>query len=335
MRVALVGGDPTLRDEVRAALARHDLTLLDGAGVAAADVALVAEDGDASAADRCRALAAVVPCVLLRPADGAVLPTHAAALGARAVVTLPPDPDALARAVRVAAAAPGGRATGASGAVVAVLAAAGGQGATTIAHALARTLPGPVAALDLDLAGGGLAALAGVGDDPRDAGLAGEERGEEAFERLARPASYGRLVPAPPRPDLAWLVRDGLVAGLCRAARCAHRWVVVDVGRPLGPTVEALLAADLLLLVTRLDERAVAAARRQRELLGRLAVPEERVHVLVNAVRRRDAVRLHALARELGAEPALTVPEGRADGEEVARALAGVPALLGALRGAA
>jgi MinD-like ATPase involved in chromosome partitioning or flagellar assembly len=273
--------------------------------------------------------------VLLHAADAPLPPTHAAALGACAVAALPPDPDALARAVRVAAAAPAGAASPAGGALVAVLAGAGGQGATTVAHALAGSLAGPVAALDLDLAGGGLAGLAGLTDDLRDAGLAGEERGEEAFERLARPAPYGRLVPAPARPDLAWLVRDGVVAGLCRAARSAHRWTVADVARPLGPTVEALLAADLLLLVTRVDERAVAAASRQRALLSRLAVPDHRVQLVANGVRRRDAVRMHALSRELGAAPAIVVPDAPGGAEEVERALAEVPALLEARRGAA
>jgi Flp pilus assembly CpaE family ATPase len=332
IRVALVGGGAHLRDGLRAALAGQEIELLDGAGVGAADVALVADDGEASGAERCRALAAVVPCVLIAPPGVALPSATAAALGARATVELPLDASALAGAMRVAAAAP---ALAAGGTVITVLSGAGGQGATTVADALARVLPEPVAALDLDLAGGALAARAGIADDPRDAGLAGEERPEAAFERLARPVPYGRLVPAPARPDLAWLVRDGLVSGLCRAARAAHRWVVADVGRPLGPTVEAVLAADLLLVVTRLDAAAVAATRRQLELLARLAVPDCAVRVVANAVRRRDAVRAYGLSGELGREAALVLPDAPAGGDELGRVLAAVPALVDGLRGVA
>ena len=142
-------------------------------------------------------------------------------------------------------------------------------------------------------------------------------------------------MPAPPRPDLAWLVRDGVVSGLCRAACAANACVVVDVGRPLGPTAEALLAADLLLVVTRLEDDALDAARRQLDLLARLAIPAERVAVVANAVRRRDAVRLHGLAGVLGREVDATIAEGEPDGDEVARTLAPLAGRARGLPGAA
>ena len=193
-----------------------------------------------------------------------------------------------------------------------------------------------MALLDLDLAGGSLGPRLGIADDPLDAGLAGEERGEEAYARLARAVDLGHLVPAPPRPDLAWLVRDGVVSGLCRAACAANAWVVADVGRPLGPTAEALLAADLLLVVTRLEDDALAAARRQLDLLARLADPRTIAWSWWRTrVRRRDAVRLHGIAGVLGRDVDATVAEGEPDGDEVARALAGVAGRVHGLRGAA
>ena len=333
MRVALVGGDAAVRSALAQALAGTEAHLLEGAGVAGADVALVAGDGTATAEERCAALAGAVPCVLLHDRLLASSPGRAAAAGARAVATLPPAADELLAACRRALAAPDARRRG--GALLAVLAGAGGQGASTVALALARSLGGGVALLDLDLAGGSLGPRLGIAADPLDAGLAGEERGEEAYGRLARAVDLGHLVPAPPRPDLAWLVRDGVVSGLCRAACAANACVVADVGRPLGPTAEALLAADLLVVVTRLEDDALAAARRQLDLLARLALPAERVVVVANAVRRRDAVRLHGIAGVLGREVDASVAEGEPDGDEVVRALAAIAGRVHGLRGAA
>ena len=182
-----------------------------------------------------------------------------------------------------------------------MLAGAGGQGASTVALGLARALGGGVALLDLDLAGGEPRSRDSASRRTRSTpGLAGEERGEEAYARLARAVDLGHLVPPRRVPTWRGWCATASTSGLCRAACAANSCVVADVGRPLGPTAEALLAADLLLVVTRLEDDALEAARRQLDLLARLAIPAERVVVVANAVRRRDAVRLHGIANALG-----------------------------------
>jgi hypothetical protein len=72
-----------------------------------------------------------------------------------------------------------------------------------------------------------------------------------------------------PRPDLAWLIRDGALRALVAAARRSAALVVVDAGRPLGPACEAVAEADLVVVVAhahRPDE--AEAARRRVERLG-------------------------------------------------------------------
>ncbi len=77
--------------------------------------------------------------------------------------------------------------------------------------------------LDLDLAGGDVARRLGVAVDPADAGLAGAGRWASRLGAARGRRAVGRIVAAPRRPDLAWLVRDGVCADLARAARAESR----------------------------------------------------------------------------------------------------------------
>jgi pilus assembly protein CpaE len=255
--------------------------------VDAADVALVADDREASALDRCRALAGRVPCVLATTGAGepAVL-TEAMEAGARGVVRVPFDAFELERALGAAAAAhaaPREARGRRRGRVVVVSAGAGGAGTSTVAWALATLAPGPVALLDVDLAGGALAALAGIDDEPTSAGLAGETSGRQAFERLAVDCAVGRVLAAPARPELAWLVREGVVRDLVRTAAEWGATTVVDAGRAVGPALEALAEADVAVAVVRPGPRAALQAARHVETLADIVPEPGRVVVCHNA----------------------------------------------------
>jgi CheY-like chemotaxis protein len=247
---------------------------------------LVAADLDASALDRCRALAGRVPCVLATAASGdpAVL-TEAMEAGARGVVRVPFDAFELERALGAASAhlasrEPRGRRRGR---VVVVSSAAGGAGTSTVAWALAALAPGPVALVDVDLAGGALAALADIDDEPTSAGLAGETSGRQAFERLTVDCAFGRVVAAPARPELAWLVREGVVRDLVRAAAEWGVTTIVDAGRAVGPALEALTEADVAVAVVRPGPRASAQAARHLATLADVVPEPGRVVLCRNA----------------------------------------------------
>jgi CheY-like chemotaxis protein len=287
IRVMVDGLDATAMRGAADALSAGGAFELVGADlVDAADVALVGDDPDASALDRCRALAGRAPCVLATAAAGepAVL-TEAMEAGARGVVRMPFDAFELERALGAAAAHASRRETRSRhrGRVVVVSAAAGGAGTSTVAWALAALAPGPVALVDVDLAGGALAALAGIEDEPASAGLAGETSGRQAFERLSVDCAFGRLVAAPARPELAWLVRDGVVRDVVRAAAEWGATTIVDAGRATGPALEALGEADVALAVVRPGRRAATQAARHLETLADVVPEPGRVVLCHNA----------------------------------------------------
>ncbi len=165
---------------------------------------------------------------------------------------------------RVAAPAAAGH-----GRVVVIVGAHGGAGTTTAALAIARDAERGVCLVDADLAGGDAAPRLDLPGHPADAGLAAQADPTAAWGALARRAPFGTLVVACPRPDLAWLVRDGAVRGLLAAARRSAALVVVDAGRPIGPSCEAVADADLVVVVAHAHRpEAAERARRRVERLG-------------------------------------------------------------------
>lgn len=172
------------------------------------------------------------------------------------------EPEAL--PVAMGPGAPEGR-----GRVVAFVGAHGGAGTTTAALAVACDADRGVCLVDADLAGGATAPRLDLAGPPGDAGLAGAGDPAAAWAALARRAPFGTLVVVCPRPDLAWLIRDGALRALVADARRSAALVVVDAGRPLGPACEAVAEADLVVVVAhahRPDE--AESARRRVERLG-------------------------------------------------------------------
>lgn len=163
--------------------------------------------------------------------------------------------------------------TGAHGRVIAVVAAHGGAGATQAAAALVRELAGPLCAIDADLAGGDLAERIGLGERQADAGLAAHDGGAP-FPAIARRAPFGWFATLCPRPELAWLVRDGTIRDLVRDAQRHAGIVVVDLGRTAGPAHEVLVVADLVVVIA--DEERADARDGCRRRLTRLGVDPDR-----------------------------------------------------------
>jgi Mrp family chromosome partitioning ATPase len=220
----------------------------------------------------------------------------------------------------------------APGVLIVVTGATGGAGTTTVALALARAVAAPVGLLDLDLAGGDLARRTGMELDPGDPGLAGQASGRRAWERLAVDAGFAHVVPAPRRPDLAWLVREGVCTDLARAARAACATVVADVGRAAGPPLELVGEATLVVVVARPVAAQLEAAADHATFIEGLVAGRSPVRVCLTGVRLRDegVVRLATAAHGLRIAARLpftaTGSAGRACPDGVLAALLGAAA---------
>lgn len=145
---------------------------------------------------------------------------------------------------------------------IAVATAKGSPGATTLALALAASLPGdegrPVILIEADPDGGSLAARLGLGYEPGLATLAtAARRGLDEDTLLAHSQALAGRVRVVPGP--AGAARSRAAVGACgeRMADClrdvARCDVVVDVGRAVAPSPATVVAsaADVCLLVVR------------------------------------------------------------------------------------
>ncbi len=284
--VNIVGGATLLEREIGDAIGEADGIELARSPLAIPDVLLVAGDAERSALDRCRELSATVPVVLVldgAPSIAAV--TAAMGAGARGTVGRPLDPFALVDAVRTAAAFstlldPHAR----RGHVIVVSGAVGGVGTSSIAYLLARASTAPAALLDLDLLGGDVGELAGVTVPVTAAGLAGETAGRRAWQRLAVDVEWGAVLASPRRPDLAWLVREGIAGELVRAAAERYPTVVVDIGRAVGPAIEVIREADAAVVVLRRGARHHALAVDHAAFLSRIGAERFTPHLVLNDV---------------------------------------------------
>ena len=319
VRCLVVAADPALGAEI-AALA-DDLPGVQLVGVvdplravagrlAPCDAALVADPGpDQAPALRQLVAACGRPAVVLTRSPGVDVYRRALAAGARAVLALPAVPSALVDALAEATA--GDMPTAAvaipKGGVVAVVAAKGGAGATSIALALA--LLGGALLVDLSGARASLAALLGCRADRSVADLAHVGEGLAAAIATAaveHPCGL-RLVPGPPGPEIAGTLPAGFAAALVRELRTAGP-ALVDAGTAASTASrEVAVAADRTLVVVNPDAYAVAAGRELVTTLARSGAGGDGIAVVVNRWSRRSELSLRSVARTVGAPVAAAV----------------------------
>jgi len=311
VRCLVVAADPLLGAEMTALA--DDLPGVQLVGVVAplravagrlppCDVALVADPG-AGGAPGLRQLVAGCgrPAVVL--ARSVEVDTYRRALGAgaRAVLALPAVPAALGDVLAEATATAGHPASPPVGRVVAVVAAKGGAGATSIALALARLGDGLL--VDLSGAWTSLAALLGCRAERSLADLVHVGDGlAAAVETVAVVHPGGlRLVPGPAGPEIASALPSGFAAGLVRELRTAAP-AVVDAGTAaFTASREAAVAADRTLVVVTPDAYAAAAGRELVTALARAGASTDAFAVVVNRWSRRSELSLRSIARTVGA----------------------------------
>ena len=162
------------------------------------------------------------------------------------------------------------------GRLVAVVGAHGGCGATRAAVAVARDAAAGAFLIDADIGGGDAGQLLGLSARPGDVGLAAVAAVDQAtVAGSARRTAFGWLFEASPRPDLAWLIRDGHMRDLARTAMRLSPLVVVDAGRPSGPSLEPVVDADVIVLLAHAHRH--DALERVRRRLVRSGADEHRI----------------------------------------------------------
>jgi pilus assembly protein CpaE len=176
-----------------------------------------------------------------------------------------------------------------AGRVIAVLAPSGGSGSSTLAVNLATVLAKEhksALLLDLKLETGDLAALLDLKPTHSLADLCANvsRMDRTLFERsLARHANGVHLL-APPAQlrDVEHVTSEG-IRKVLNLARTIFPYVLIDLDHNFhSEQVDALLQADIVLLVFRLDFASLRNARRTIQHLDRLGIDRDRLRLVVN-----------------------------------------------------
>ena len=281
VRLALLGGDTGLDDELRAALATlPGIALLTPAHAADADVLLAADSAHAAAVDLVRAersRRAGARVVLVAAPGSAASPAQALECGAVGVVERPLDGPALRQALAAAGVfdlrAPSW--TSADEGHIALLGAGGGMGTTTCAVAIAAAHEGTFV-LDLALAMGDAAEVAAAQVVVPDALL------RMACGPITTPAELTaglaqadgcRILAAPALPEQADLIDEHGIARVLDLAVAGGLRAIVDCGSRVGvETIPVLERAGTVAIVASADARGARGARRISLLLARLGL---------------------------------------------------------------
>jgi pilus assembly protein CpaE len=236
--------------------------------------------------------------------------------GASDFLTLPLNPidlsRVLIRTMQEAAAKGASRAT--AGKVITIYGCRGGLGATTLAVNLAVYLrsisQGEVALLDLDLQRGDATAFLNLAPSQSISALTEARDIDEIFlhSTMTRHSCGLFVLGAPAQIEDADAVGHGETTTALRILRSQYRYTVVDTSRTVTqPIVAAFEQSDHIFLLTDLTVPGVRGTRRTIDLLGKLEIPMQTVHLLVTqatpaAIALADAVRI------IGLDPYLVIP---------------------------
>ncbi len=245
-------------------------------------------------------------------------------LGARDYLSLDASPARLVAALG-AHGVPGNLGASGHGSVIAVLAAKGGVGATFVTTQLAlalQDLGGDATVVDLNLHSGDAALYLDLHPTYSLADVAKREGAlDEIWLRTALQlhASGVRLLAAPPHPEEAELISADRVAEAIAIARDLSDWTLLDLSRDFDEvTLRGIELADEILLLTTLDIPSLHRARSLLSLLERLALPPERIRLVVNRTGRANQVGEREVMDFLGRGSDAGLPNDFAAAQETA-----------------
>ena len=308
----------------------HAGTEGNGTSLASADVTLhVLESssatGVAEAVLRLREIADT-PLILAAYGEPNGIVETGIAVGATDVLVLPQPAETLLFAIRKAAMAANGSA---SGKVVTVFSPKGGSGKTALATNLAATTARSgveTLLVDLDLQFGDSALTLSVSPRATIADLAASA-GAIDVEKLKAFVSTDdesglAVLPAPQRPEEADVVGQAELSAVLESARQAYGAVVIDTG-PLfdGAVLAALDQTDELLLVCNPEVTSLKNVRIGLETIDRLGFHRDRISLVANRIGAAGGVSRSEIEEALDTEVAYELPDDRAVPVAVNRAV--------------
>jgi pilus assembly protein CpaE len=212
-----------------------------------------------------------------------------------------------------------------SGALIPVLGPKGGTGKTVTSTNLAVALAQRgrrTALVDLDLQFGDVALALGLIPEVTSFDLAvsgGSLDAEKLDDFLLRHPSGLRVLAAPVRPDQANSVRPEMILDVFDLLRREYDFVIVDTPPAFDPEVIATIdSSTSMVMIAMLDALSLKNTRLGLETLDLMAVPQDKVHVILNrsdssiGLSEADAITI------LGRKPDVMVPSDR----DVPRSLA-------------
>jgi pilus assembly protein CpaE len=202
------------------------------------------------------------------------------------------------------------------GQVTLIFSGKGGVGKSVIAVNLAAVLAAEgeadVALVDLDLQFGDLAVMLGLDPDGTFADIAqAYPRVDSAYIASLMAGAPGgfQVLAAPVSPELADLVTAEHVRSTIEILKAAFDHVVIDCSSRLDDvSLEAIEAADRVLLVTDINIPSIKDAKLAFKLLESLKVARERIHLVLNRYDSPTNVTVEELESHLKATTVASIP---------------------------
>jgi len=237
--------------------------------------------------------------------------------GVREVLPAPASADAVLQAVRRQQRKRAPVAAERRGELLAFVSCKGGSGATFVAanpaSPRAAGAPRRVALIDMNLQFGDAALfvssermVSNVAEVARNIQRLDPELLQSAMTAVA-PGMW--VLAAPEDPAQASDVTPQHVQSMLQLARGLFDYVVVDAGRSLTPvTLQALDQADRVYAVLQLTLPFIRDGKRLRDVFRSLDYPARKIHWIVNRYEKDSQLTLEDLARTLGIERLITLP---------------------------
>ncbi len=207
--------------------------------------------------------------------------------------------------------------TRAEGYLVSFLSAKGGVGVSSLCANLADSLGRKHTSLcvaDLVLPIGSIAHIVGYQGDFNLVQLASqpEERLTPFYvkEQMEHPGNWQfAFLPGAPDPDQASRLAASKISPIVNALRAAYDYVFLDLGRTLSRiSLPLLLEADLVVLITSVDENTVNLSRIVLNYLREKGLPPERLFLLVNRAVGLEGLQRDEVEARLGLPIRFTIP---------------------------
>ena len=205
------------------------------------------------------------------------------------------------------------------GKIISIYSGKGGVGCTTLAVNIALALNSqdtPAVLVDADLQFGDVTAFLNQQARYSIADIAAQvdDLDNELLDEvlLLHEESGLRILPAPPRPELADEVHAEVMSEALQMLKDLFAYVIVDTASYLDDiALAALEASDLIMTIAVPEIPSIKNARFFLDTMAELSIPRERVLLVMNQVDRRDSITADRVSANLGREVVAEIPFDR------------------------